>query len=91
MDRQTGKTTRQMRAAPKGAVFIWCNAQLDYPRILAKRIGREDLRIKSPTWLERAYLGHEYLFIVVDHAARLTGRQYEGYYHAIAQWSPGWG
>lgn len=50
--RQTGRTMRQMKDAPRGAVFVWCNAHLSYPRRLAKAIGRDDLLVVVPlSWL----------------------------------------
>jgi len=46
--RGTGRTSAQMREAPADATFVWCNGHLDYPRILAKRLGRDDLVIVGP-------------------------------------------
>lgn len=77
MARGEGKTTRQMEAAPKGAIFIWCNGLTEYPRLLARNIGREDLRIESPTFLEERWKGLELSGVVVDHAAQLTDRQWD--------------
>jgi hypothetical protein len=45
--RQTGRTTNQMKEAPEGAIFIWVNAVLSYPKSLSKSLGREDLIIYS--------------------------------------------
>ena len=75
MARGTGATTRAMMAAPKGAVFVWCNDKTDYAIRLARKIGREDLRIVSPAWLEDRWHGLDPPGIVVDHAAQLTDRQ----------------
>ena len=44
-DRGTGRTTEQMEAAPKGAVFVWVNSYLSYPKHLAVSLGRQDLLI----------------------------------------------
>ena len=85
MERRTGETTRQMEDAPKGAVFVWCNGQTDYPRLLARKIGREDLQIQSPTWFEDRWRGLELTGVVVDHAARLTDRQWDGYQGALTR------
>lgn len=77
-NRGTGTTTRQMQDAPKGAYFVWCNGQLEYPKALAKKIGREDLKIIRPYDLERDRMcGIEFTGIVVDHAAVLTDEQRE--------------
>jgi len=35
--RGTGRTTRQIRDLPPAAVYIWCDARLDYPRRLCIR------------------------------------------------------
>jgi hypothetical protein len=82
MERGIGETTQQMEAAPKGSVFVWCNGQTDYPIRLAHKIGREDLQIKAPTWLEERWRGLELTVVVVDHAARLTDRQWDGFHGA---------
>ena len=85
MERGEGATTQQMEAAPKGAIFVWCNGRTDYPILLARKIGREDLQIKSPAWLtSHVWRGVSLAGIVVDHAARLTGRELEELYYALA-------
>jgi hypothetical protein len=78
-DRGTGRTTAQMKAAPEGAVFIWCNSHLHYPRALAQDLGRRDLLIRSPEWLEGDGLRSFREEIVLDHAVSLTRRQYDGF------------
>jgi hypothetical protein len=75
MKRGTGETTRQMQNAPKGSVFVWCNSYLEYPVRLAISIGRDDLLVKSPGWLEKSGRGSEFRNIVVDHAASLSAEQ----------------
>ena len=45
--RQTGRTTEQMKTAPKGAIYVWCNNRLHYPHALAHHLGRSDLIIIS--------------------------------------------
>lgn len=71
--RGTGRTTRQMLSAPKGAHFIWLTQDLHYPLELSKKCGREDLRIVGPDWLIgekfRSEVSHG---IVLDHAVRLN-------------------
>jgi len=74
--RQTGASTRQMQKAPVGAVYIWINHALTYARNLAHQIGRDDLKIVSPDWLDsHQYLGRELTGVVVDHATLLTEDQ----------------
>ena len=85
MARREGTTTRQMEEAPKGAVFVWCNGHTDYPRLLARKIAREDLQIKAPIWLEDLWRGLELTGVVVDHAARLTDRQWDGFQGALTR------
>ena len=75
MERGTGRTKQQMLAAPHGALFVWVNQHIDYPRALAYHIGRGDLQIVSPGWLERNTQGREFSGIVVDHAADLSEEQ----------------
>lgn len=75
MERGTGKTTAQMKAAPQDSVFVWCNDNLWYPRDLAKRLGRSDLKIKGISSLDRHDLYGMRAAIIVDHAAELNERQ----------------
>lgn len=67
-----------MQQASQGALFVWCNSHLSYPNTLAKQLGREDLQIVSPSFLEDKWQGREYVGVVVDHAAYLTEQQLRG-------------
>lgn len=73
-ERRTGRTTRQMQEAPMGAVFVWCNDALTYPRLLAQRLCRGDLRIIGPSQLNERLRGY-HTVVIIDHAADLTERQ----------------
>jgi hypothetical protein len=89
MDRQTGATTGQMEAAPQGAVFVWCNRHLDYPDALAKKLGRSDLEIVGPSWLDgNAWRGRRLSGLIVDHAAYLSDSQKYGLHMAMARVTP---
>jgi hypothetical protein len=66
-ERRTGRTTKQMQEAPPGAIFVWCNGHLWYPRQLARRLGREDLRIIGPHQISPALAG-VCPAVVLDHA-----------------------
>lgn len=74
--RGEGRTTQQMKAAPKGAIYVWCNNHLHYPRQLSLALGRLDLTIVGPEWLKRK--GYTNTEVVVDHAAELTFEQQRG-------------
>jgi hypothetical protein len=50
-DRGTGITTRQIRAAPEGAVYVCMNGALDYTKNLSRSLGRHDIRVVSAEWL----------------------------------------
>lgn len=80
-ERGTGRTSRQLRFAPHGAVFVWCNDVLDYPKTLAKAhwIDRPDLVIIGPSQIRDRVRGR--VDFVVDHAARLTADQIETIRH----------
>lgn len=67
-DRGTGRTTLQMQTAPAGATFVWCNKDLSYPRALAERLGRTDLKFLTPRALEMDAMRGLRMPIVVDHA-----------------------
>lgn len=82
-DRQTGRTTKQMLAAPECAVYVWVNQHLAYPEMLAAGLGRDDLEIKPPSWLDRRNIrACEFSGIVIDHAANLNDDQIEALSHA---------
>lgn len=89
MARGEGTTTRQMQEAPQNAVFIWCNDVLEYPRRVAARIGRTDLKIVGPVWLDdERWRGLEPTSIVADHALILDGNRRVSYQRALIQVRP---
>jgi len=89
MARQTGQTTSQLKAAPKNAVFIWVSGATQYPRDLARKLGREDLKIVGPDWLTSdRWRGLELSDIILDHALTLKGREWEAYDHAKTRIRP---
>lgn len=74
-ERRAGRTAAQMRDAPKGATFVWCNDRPAYARDLARSLGRADLHIEALSALE--FGGHRLGFgraVVVDHAVVSTPR-----------------
>ena len=74
-----------MLHAPKGAVFVWVNSALEYPRRLAHTLGRNDLEIVGPLWFsDHRFYGRELSGIVLDHAARLSADQWDEYARAMA-------
>lgn len=77
-DRQQGRTTQQMKAAPLGSVYVWCNSATIYPKTLAHDLGRKDLQVKPLSWLapQNVY-GHTFASVVIDHAARLDAAAYD--------------
>lgn len=77
--RGTGRTAEQMKMAPKGAIFVWCNSAMDYPRRLARSAGRSDLKIVAPSWLSRERLMGFYGDVVLDHAASPCRRELDAY------------
>jgi len=83
MDRQSGQTTKQMMAAPRYSIYIWPNNNLLYPKSLAKKIGRDDLSIVAPSWLDHHWRGTS-VEISIDHAtwSVMTSQQYRNLDHA---------
>jgi hypothetical protein len=78
-DRQTGRTTAQMSAAPLGAVFVWLNSNLIYPKALAAKLGRDDLEVRPLSWLNvRNTRGRRFNYseVVVDHAVPFDSERY---------------
>jgi hypothetical protein len=90
--RGIGTTTQQMRDAPHGALFIWpVDFSLDYPKRLARELGRIDIVVVSLGDLERPYAklqGRVWPAVVLDHACRLTEDQQEGYEFALTRVRP---
>lgn len=66
--RGDGKTTRQIQDAPRDAIFVWCNANLAYPRRLALLLGRTDLRIETPIFFSTERWRGLSKDVVLDHA-----------------------
>lgn len=66
------RTTDAIRSAPHGAVYVWCNDCLDYPKSVAARLGRADLRILPVSVLGEGGIRLSGLArpVVVDHAVR---------------------
>jgi hypothetical protein len=82
--RGSGRTTQQMQRAPKGAIYIWCNSHLDYPKRLASQLGRQDLVLVRPDWLsDRRYMGQRLSGIIIDHATTLSEEQLALYPSAV--------
>jgi hypothetical protein len=79
-DRRTGRTTKQMQAAPKGAIFVWCNGGTHYPKELAKKIGRPDLDVVALDALNdpMRFRGKQISAIVLDHATPLYMTEKQG-------------
>lgn len=67
-NRQTGRTSKQIEAAPQGAVFVWVTGDLGYPRRLAEQLGRDDLQFVAPLFLERGEFGGRDTVVCIDHA-----------------------
>lgn len=71
-ERGSGRTSRQMRRAPKGAVYIWPHAAtLRYARKLARFHDRDDLELLAADWLAENInaLSGKTCRVVIDHAA----------------------
>ena len=68
--RGTGITSRQMMNSPNGATYVWCNGDLRYPTLLARHLGRTDLKIIGPGSVKHLEGARRY--IVTDHACMLS-------------------
>lgn len=69
--RRTGRTTAAMLAAPRGAIYVWCNGHLGYPRDLAKKLGRDDLQIVGPDYVIQYRFAGLKVPVATDHALRI--------------------
>lgn len=75
--RQTGRTTKQLRALKPNALFVWCNGHMAYPKLLAMHLGREDITIVQPDYIKSdKWKGLTFSEVVLDHA-----------YHACNKWN----
>ena len=93
-NRGNGRTTQQMKYAPKGAIFIWVNEVLSYPIRLARSLNRSDLKIYRPSILEHSAMclrGLELSGIIVDHAVDLTKGQLRGLEYLMPMVRLKWG
>lgn len=67
--RGSGRTSNAMNQAPENAVYVWCDRHLDYPKRLARHLGRSDLQIVRPEWIvNERWRGQMFSGIIVDHA-----------------------
>lgn len=83
-ERGTGRTTRQMQAAAKNAIYVWpVDRTTNYAVMLAKFIGRSDLEIVSPLHFSdrrsECLRGRIISEIVIDHGTELTAEQQRNY------------
>ena len=83
--RGTGRTTRQIKDAPPGAIYVWCNNRTEYPKMLALKLGRGDIEVVPPVWLVQGWVGRTLTGIVIDHAARLNDCEWHGLRYAEAR------
>lgn len=65
----TGRTAQQMGNAEQGALYVWPNHNLYYPKELARHLGRTDLRIVSAHYaFQGGFLRGLAGEVVFDHA-----------------------
>lgn len=69
-DRQTGRTTRQLKAAPRNAHYVApTSSSVHYILDLCWKLQRTDIRVVGPSWLEtESYRGLKPSEVVMDHA-----------------------
>lgn len=73
--RGTGTTSQQMLAAPKNAVYVWPHSDFSYPKELARKLGRDDLKIVGPGWVNNNLRGRRDVEVIIDHATELEPEQ----------------
>jgi hypothetical protein len=62
------RTTRQMLAAPQGAIYVWPTNSLSYPLALSRHLKRYDLVVEGPIWLTKQAWRGSNISLVLDHA-----------------------
>lgn len=66
------RSSRQMRAAPANSTYVWPLCYLHYPKELASKLDREDLKIVPLRWLHsKKWTKAKSLNVVIDHACQL--------------------
>lgn len=66
--RGSGRTSQQIKDAPVGAIFVWCNEGLSYVNALAEHLGRKDVKIVRASYYKIGYTAGLSRPIVIDHA-----------------------
>lgn len=74
--RGSGRTTKQIKDAPKDSFYVWCNQYLRYPKELCTLLGRDDITVISQGQLKYKLRGTRN-FVVLDHDTRLNSDQYD--------------
>jgi hypothetical protein len=79
-DRQTGRTTRQIESAPRGAYFVVNREAIYYTRDLAKKLSRTDINVVGRDWLKYPGSDWRYIDVVIDHyvVETMDRREHEG-------------
>lgn len=65
----TGRTTRQILAAPERARFVHLNGERWYTEQLLRKLGRTDLKLLPVSELHHDRIAGTFYAVVVDHAA----------------------
>jgi hypothetical protein len=91
-ERGSGRTTEQLKAAARGAIYVVPKGAIPYTRNLALHLRRDDIRLFSPEIFEsaRGIRGQrEWDLLVLDHAAwdHMTNRQRDTYDLCRQHWS----
>jgi len=73
----------KMRDAPKDAVYIWVNQYTELPRRIANDLGRNDLHIEAPYWLQHGWIGKKVSGIILDDSLNLTPEVWKCYERAL--------
>lgn len=87
--RGQGTTTRQMLDAPNGALFIWPNVDLSYPKALSRDLGRSDLIVMGPAALQDGgyrLAGMRLSAVIADHACALDEQDLDALRNIEARW-----
>jgi hypothetical protein len=73
-ERQSGRTTEQLRNAPPNSIFIWVGDSSHYARDLVRHIGRDDIEVMPRQVLtpNSIRLRGQRRPIIVDHAINMA-------------------
>lgn len=89
-NRQTGRTTEQIKNAPLNAIYVWpFGSSLNYAKRLAREHSREDLEIIPECFFRQdKIMSRRGIAVVIDHATELSREGMDAFRYAQHRLKP---